>query len=785
MSERYQIKAKIGQGGIGAVYRAFDTHLQREVAVKRLLPADESEAFDDDPTKSLFKEAHLLSALQHPNVVSVYDVGTDSDGVFVVMELVDGETFDQVVDRGLLTEDDFTEMVSQTLEALIAAQDKALVHRDIKPTNLMVKWLPSGKFQFKLLDFGLAKFSPKPSQQTIGLNDAILGSIHFMAPEQFERLPLDGRTDLYAIGCMYYYGLTGRYPFDGDTAAEVMAAHLSHRLTPMEEIRPDISKRINNWVMWLMSREMGSRPSSAQEALEYFFNPDAEIPGSHSAPRLILPHNTPQPGMPRPAGAIAAGVKPAAAYAKPASTPVKLGTGPIRPASGPVRLGSSPVRLGTGSVRPGVRPGTTGVTPSAGGVRPGTGGVRPGTGGVRPVSGQVPQHAVPAPVAEEEAHAQTVYPQAHHYHPPKEKKSPVLKWSIISIVSAALIIGGGMLAFGSGASVKKEYKKVAEFVNSDQVNGTAADVNLIAPYLNPPSIVPTGQRDDLIQRVKDKLESLDGPGVEPAIIEQLSKSRGTVQNKLIHVVVARKMRDAMGPLTRIALEAGDEESAKYAIQAISVLGDVRDAETVMDVMSRTKSTALRGAAESAMQVFIDKATTKTDIVPMLEKGLNSQNSKEVQQASLRLLGQTGTTTAAKSIEGVLSSGDADLKLAAITALRDWPNDSQLDRLSEIGSTGTTEMVKTEAFNAFVKALSLHLDRTRAEAKHRSWWSKAEMLATTPPRKQQLLTGLSMVAQPFAIEIVTKYQSDSDPGIRVMATEAKKQIEQAIKEKPKT
>ena len=185
----------------------------------------------------------------------------------------------------------------------------------------------------------------------------------------------------------------------------------------------------------------------------------------------------------------------------------------------------------------------------------------------------------------------------------------------------------------------------------------------------------------------------------------------------------------------------------------------------------------------AFEALNNMAATKADIVPMLEKGLAAQNSKEVQQASLRLLGQTGTAAAAKAIDGVLASGDADLKLAAVTALRDWPNDSQIDRLSDLAATGPSEVVKTEAFKALVRALSLHLDRARPVAKHRSWWSKAEILANTPERKQLLLTGLAMVGEQFALEIVSKYQSDADPGIRVMATEAKNQIQQAVKDKP--
>ncbi len=180
------------------------------------------------------------------------------------MELLKGETFDETINRGALTFDDFRNVVTQTLEALIAAHHTGLIHRDLKPSNLMVNWMPSGKFQIKILDFGLAKFSKQPSVQTIDQGDAILGSIYFMAPEQFERIPLDARTDLYSMGCMYYQSLTGKYPFDGDTAPMVMASHLQNRVQPLANLRPDLPLWLCDWVMWLISRKMDDRPAERQ-----------------------------------------------------------------------------------------------------------------------------------------------------------------------------------------------------------------------------------------------------------------------------------------------------------------------------------------------------------------------------------------------------------------------------------------------------------------------------------------------------------------------------------------
>ncbi|BDS06002.1 hypothetical protein NT6N_10420 [Oceaniferula spumae] len=303
--ERYEIKGKLGEGGVGAVYQAFDTQLNREVAIKRVLAGGGYEN-QEEATKHLLKEATALSSVQHPHIVTVYDAGVDADGPYVVMELIHGKTLDEMVERGTLTWDDLREIALQSQEALIAAQDLNLVHRDLKPSNVMVCWLPSGKFQVKIVDFGLAKFSAVPSLQTIDHGDAVFGSIFFMAPEQFERTPLDIRTDMYAMGCLYYYSLTGEYPFNGETAATVMASHLQHHVTPLHELRPDIPKWGADWIMWHIERNMDARPKDAREALERFLFLDKQStqpvtmtasdptpepkPGT---PKLLFPGSTP------------------------------------------------------------------------------------------------------------------------------------------------------------------------------------------------------------------------------------------------------------------------------------------------------------------------------------------------------------------------------------------------------------------------------------------------------------------------------------------------------------
>ncbi len=307
MEDRYEIKGKIGQGGLGAVYKAHDVRMNREVAIKRIIANNEDASLPEEATRQLMKEAGSLASLQHPNIVTIYDVGEDEDGPFVVMELLTGDTLEEIIGQGSSTWQDFRQLANQTLEALIAAQELHLVHRDLKPSNIMLTWLPSGKFQVKIVDFGLAKLSAKPSLQTIDQSDGVFGSIYFMAPEQFERVPIDLKADLYAIGCVFYYALTGTYPFDGETAAEVMASHLQHHVTPIREIREGIPVWACEWIMWLLNRQPADRPESARQALQVFLENESvqDPPMSEGAPapaqpevkrpRLLIPGSAPVP----------------------------------------------------------------------------------------------------------------------------------------------------------------------------------------------------------------------------------------------------------------------------------------------------------------------------------------------------------------------------------------------------------------------------------------------------------------------------------------------------------
>jgi hypothetical protein len=260
---RYELRHQVGEGGSGTVYKAWDTQLQRFVAFKRLKSPDLSENAD-----IILQEAKTLAALQHPNILTVFDCGSDDQGTFVVTEFLEGDPLDEVVAEQRFELGTVGEPILQILEGLIAAHHMHVIHRDLKPSNIMVLSLPSGARQYKILDFGLARIITRPTTQTMYNDRTVYGSIYYFAPEQIKRRPLDERTDLYALGCVFYFMLTGVQAFQGDSLADIIASHLEHRFTPLSEARPDLPADLCAWVAGLMAANPDDRPASAKAALE-------------------------------------------------------------------------------------------------------------------------------------------------------------------------------------------------------------------------------------------------------------------------------------------------------------------------------------------------------------------------------------------------------------------------------------------------------------------------------------------------------------------------------------
>lgn len=269
--KRYEVHGQLGAGGLAKVYRAYDHHLGRWVALKQLNAQDSADS-------ALRQEAMALASLQHPNVVTLYDFQVDQDGsAFVVMELVEGETLETRLERGAMSLGEFLDFARQVLDGVGAAHVQGILHRDLKPTNIMIAPLPNGRTQIKVLDFGLARLSLAPRVQTMDQRGAMYGSIFCMAPEQFQRRPVDIRTDVYALGILFYYALAGAYPFQGDNHGAIIASHLSHAMVPLEQVRPDLPPGLCQWVMWMLNLEPDDRPRDVPECLHCLNSLDLTI----------------------------------------------------------------------------------------------------------------------------------------------------------------------------------------------------------------------------------------------------------------------------------------------------------------------------------------------------------------------------------------------------------------------------------------------------------------------------------------------------------------------------
>ncbi|HUL72488.1 MAG TPA: protein kinase [Vicinamibacterales bacterium] len=261
----YAIDAKLGEGGMGTVYRARDTVLGRTVAIKVL----SGEATDDpDLAPRILREAKTASKLNHPNIVTVHELGKSGDTEFLVMEYVEGASLAAQIAPGGLPVDRATDYAWQVADALAAAHEAGLVHRDVKPGNVMVT--PSGRI--KVLDFGLARHLPAaPTADTRAATTefvtrhGLAGTAGYMAPELIEGRPADARSDVFALGVLMFELVTGRRPFVGDTAWATMNATVNTDAPDVNRLRPDTPPGLARVVARALARRPEDRYASARE----------------------------------------------------------------------------------------------------------------------------------------------------------------------------------------------------------------------------------------------------------------------------------------------------------------------------------------------------------------------------------------------------------------------------------------------------------------------------------------------------------------------------------------
>jgi serine/threonine protein kinase len=260
---KYLIKRVLGSGGNGAVYEGEHATIGHRVAIKVARLAQDERAY---ALARFSREARICGSLRHPNVGQVYDVGMLEDGSpYMVMELQEGRSLGDVFDEMRLPIVALIDITRQLLAGLGAAHSAGVIHRDIKPDNVMIVRDVKGGVVVKLVDFGISKTAQADVDSGKTDEDVIIGSPDYMAPEQFRGGTIDVRTDLYAVGVLLYEGVTGRLPFEGETIADLLVSVLHRELEPPTTLRPDCPPELERIVLTAMSRDPAMRPHSADQ----------------------------------------------------------------------------------------------------------------------------------------------------------------------------------------------------------------------------------------------------------------------------------------------------------------------------------------------------------------------------------------------------------------------------------------------------------------------------------------------------------------------------------------
>jgi serine/threonine protein kinase len=279
LAGRYVLEDRIGRGGMGEVWRATDTVLGRSVAVKTI---DLRSVPDESGAARFEREAQVTAGMSHPGIVTVHDSGVEDDMAYLVMELLPGPSLAERLREGPLPVAEVEEVGREVAAALDAAHARGLVHRDIKPGNIV--YADDGRV--RVLDFGITQLAESSGSQVLTATHTVMGTAEYLAPEQALGGRVDGRADLYALGCVLFALLAGRPPFRGPTPVATMMMHGSDPVPDLRELRPDTPEWLATLVGSLLAKDPDDRPAGAASVVRSIES--HEVPGVAAATTVLL-----------------------------------------------------------------------------------------------------------------------------------------------------------------------------------------------------------------------------------------------------------------------------------------------------------------------------------------------------------------------------------------------------------------------------------------------------------------------------------------------------------------
>lgn len=281
LDDKYCVEERLGEGGMGAVYRARHLEMDRPVAIKVL----QQRFVEDEAARNRFLiEARAAVMLRHANAISVTDFGQTSEGcVYIVMELLEGRTVREILSReGPIETARAISMMLQASDAVAAAHDAGIIHRDLKPSNILVTQSADQPAIVKVLDFGIAKFTTDEDGTSVAQVNSVIGTPRYMSPEQYNGFELTPATDVYSLGVILYEMLTGMAPFTGSTPAEIAQKHANVPPHPPREIVAAIPEDVERVILHALEKRPEDRPANAAEFRQELFD---------TAERLGLEHH--------------------------------------------------------------------------------------------------------------------------------------------------------------------------------------------------------------------------------------------------------------------------------------------------------------------------------------------------------------------------------------------------------------------------------------------------------------------------------------------------------------